>query len=49
VVAQRLSVIVCGHLGAVHAAAMPVLGADVVGVDVDAAKVGMLYEGRAPV
>jgi UDPglucose 6-dehydrogenase len=48
VVAQRLSVIGCGYLGAVHAAAMTELGADVVGVDVDAAKVAMLNDGRAP-
>jgi UDPglucose 6-dehydrogenase len=46
--AARLSVIGCGYLGAVHAAAMASLGHDVVGVDVDAAKVAELSAGRAP-
>src|SRR5664279_3970380 len=45
---MRLSVIGCGYLGAVHAAAMAKLGHDVVGVDVDAAKLEALAEGRAP-
>jgi len=45
---MRLSVIGCGYLGAVHAAAMTELGHDVVGVDVDPAKVAALAEGRAP-
>lgn len=45
---MRLSVIGCGYLGAVHAAAMADLGHDVVGIDVDAAKVEMLSAGRAP-
>lgn len=38
----------CGYLGAVHAAAMVELGHDVVGVDIDAAKVALLAAGRAP-
>ena len=38
----------CGYLGAVHAAAMVELGHEVVGLDVDAAKVALLREGRAP-
>ena len=45
---MRISVIGCGYLGAVHAAAMAQLGHDVVGVDVDAAKVEALSEARAP-
>src|SRR5690606_25759113 len=45
---MRLSVIGCGYLGAVHAAAMADLGHEVVGVDVDAAKVEMLAAGKAP-
>jgi UDPglucose 6-dehydrogenase len=38
----------CGYLGAVHAAAMAELGHEVVGIDVDAAKIALLREGRAP-
>jgi len=45
---MRISVIGCGYLGAVHAAAMAKLGHDVVGLDVDAAKVASLADGRAP-
>ena len=45
---MRISVIGCGYLGAVHAAAMGSLGHDVVGVDVDAAKIEALAAGRAP-
>jgi len=45
---MRISVIGCGYLGAVHAAAMAQLGHDVVGVDVDEAKVAALAAGRAP-
>ena len=45
---MRLSVIGCGYLGAVHAASMAELGHDVVGVDVDAHKVNLLSNGRAP-
>jgi UDPglucose 6-dehydrogenase len=41
-------VIGCGYLGAVHAAAMASIGHDVVGLDVDAAKVAALAAGRAP-
>jgi UDPglucose 6-dehydrogenase len=44
----RISVIGCGYLGAVHAAAMAQLGHDVVGVDVDEAKVAALAAGAAP-
>lgn len=45
---MRISVIGCGYLGAVHAACMAELGHEVVGVDVDATKVGLLSRGRAP-
>lgn len=45
---MKLSVIGCGYLGAVHAAAMAELGHDVVGIDVDSAKVELLNQGRAP-
>jgi UDPglucose 6-dehydrogenase len=45
---MRISVIGCGHLGAVHAACMAKLGHDVVGIDVDARKISELQAGRAP-
>lgn len=45
---MKISVIGCGYLGAVHAAAMASVGHDVIGVDVDPAKVAALSEGRAP-
>ncbi|UYO98348.1 UDP-glucose/GDP-mannose dehydrogenase family protein [Microbacterium sp. M28] len=45
---MRMSVIGCGYLGAVHAAAMASIGHDVVGVDVDAARIAALRSGRAP-
>lgn len=45
---MRISVIGCGYLGAVHAAAMAELGFDTVGVDVDAAKVASLNAGEPP-
>jgi UDPglucose 6-dehydrogenase len=44
----RVSVIGTGYLGAVHAAGMADLGFDVVGVDVDPAKVATLQRGEAP-
>lgn len=43
-----MSVIGCGYLGAVHAAAMASLGNDVVGIDVDEGKVVGLSAGAAP-
>jgi UDPglucose 6-dehydrogenase len=43
---MKLSVIGCGYLGAVHAAAMADLGHEVVGVDVDREKVALLAAGR---
>jgi len=45
---MRLSVIGCGYLGAVHAAAMASLGHDVVGIDVDERKIESLSRGEAP-
>jgi UDPglucose 6-dehydrogenase len=44
----KISVIGCGYLGAVHAACMAELGHEVVGVDVDVAKIEQLSAGRAP-
>lgn len=43
-----ISVIGCGSLGAVHAAAMASIGHRVVRVDVDARKIEALSKGRAP-
>jgi UDPglucose 6-dehydrogenase len=45
---MRVSVIGCGYLGAVHAAAMAALGHDVVGVDTDREKIESLTAGVAP-
>jgi UDPglucose 6-dehydrogenase len=45
---MRLSVIGCGYLGAVHAAAMASIGHDVVGIDVDERKIASLSTGEAP-
>ncbi|NQX27274.1 UDP-glucose/GDP-mannose dehydrogenase family protein [Microbacteriaceae bacterium VKM Ac-2854] len=45
---MKLSVIGCGYLGAVHAAAMVELGHDVIGIDVDQAKIDALAAGNAP-
>ncbi|TFB65860.1 UDP-glucose/GDP-mannose dehydrogenase family protein [Cryobacterium sp. Hz9] len=45
---MRISVIGCGYLGAVHASAMAELGHDVVGIDVDAAKIAQLSVGKPP-
>jgi UDPglucose 6-dehydrogenase len=45
---MRLTVIGTGYLGAVHAACMAELGHDVLGVDVDPAKIAALADGRAP-
>ena len=43
---MRLSVIGCGHLGATHAACMASLGHEVIGVDIDEDKVGLLNSGK---
>jgi len=45
---MRISVIGCGYLGAVHAAAMASLGHEVIGIDVDPGKVATLSAGTAP-
>lgn len=45
---MKISVIGCGYLGAVHAACMADLGHDVVGIDVDPAKIAQLSSGVAP-
>lgn len=45
---MKLSVLGTGYLGAVHAACMAELGFDVIGVDVDAAKIERLKAGKAP-
>ena len=45
---MRISVIGCGYLGAVHAAAMASIGHEVVGIDVDQQKIDALAAGKAP-
>ena len=45
---MRMTVVGCGYLGAVHAAAMASIGHEVVGIDVDERKIGELQQGRAP-
>lgn len=45
---MKVSVVGCGYLGAVHAAAMASLGHEVIGVDVDAVRVEQLSSGEAP-
>lgn len=44
----RISVIGCGYLGTVHAAAMASLGHEVIGIDTDKARVEKLGRGEAP-
>jgi UDPglucose 6-dehydrogenase len=44
----KISVIGCGYLGAVHAASMAKLGHEVVGIDLDHAKVAALAAGKPP-
>ena len=44
----RLTVIGTGYLGATHAICMAVLGYEVLGVDIDAAKIEALASGRVP-
>jgi len=44
----RITVIGCGYLGATHAASMAELGFEVLGLDVDEAKVESLTEARVP-
>lgn len=45
---RRLTVVGCGYLGSVHAAAMAVVGHDVVGFDVDADKIARLAKNDPP-
>lgn len=45
---MKISVIGCGYLGAVHVASMAELGHEVIGIDVDQAKVASLSSGVAP-
>lgn len=45
---MQLSVIGCGYLGAVHAAAMASLGHTVVGIDVDEERIAKLSAGDTP-
>ena len=44
----KFSVIGTGYLGATHAAAMSSLGFEVIGVDVEAAKIAALSKGKVP-
>jgi UDPglucose 6-dehydrogenase len=45
---MKISVIGCGYLGAVHAASMAELGHEVIGIDVDQARIDALAGGKAP-
>ena len=45
---MKLSVVGCGYLGTVHAAAMAQLGHEVVGIDVDHARIDTLQRGEVP-
>ena len=44
----KFSVIGTGYLGATHAAAMSSLGFEVIGVDIEPAKVAALSKGKVP-
>ena len=44
----KVSVIGTGYLGATHAACMSTLGFEVIGVDIDAAKIALLLSGKVP-
>ena len=46
---MKVSVIGCGYLGAVHAVAMAEFGHEVVGIDIDQAKIDALTAGNAPI
>ncbi|HET8604812.1 MAG TPA: UDP-glucose/GDP-mannose dehydrogenase family protein [Marmoricola sp.] len=46
--APRITVVGCGYLGATHAASMAELGFEVLGIDVDQAKIAALQEARVP-
>ena len=45
---MRMTVIGTGYLGATHAACMAELGHEVLGVDVDSAKIDSLKDGVVP-
>ncbi len=45
---MKISVIGCGYLGAVHSAALAELGHDVIGIDIDRAKIEALSAGHPP-
>lgn len=45
---MKISVIGCGYLGAVHAAAMASLGHEVIGFDIDQPKISLLSKGQPP-
>src|SRR5690606_10010533 len=45
---ERISVFGTGYLGATHAAGMAELGHEVIGVDVDEAKIARLQRGEVP-
>lgn len=45
---MKISVIGCGYLGAVHAAAMTRLGHEVIAIDLDAKRINTLSSGTAP-
>jgi UDPglucose 6-dehydrogenase len=44
----KLSVVGTGYLGATHAACMASMGFEVIGVDVDSAKIDLLSQGKVP-
>ncbi|WP_167132214.1 UDP-glucose dehydrogenase family protein [Paramicrobacterium chengjingii] len=46
---MNISVIGCGYLGAVHAAAMASVGHEVIGIDLDNAKIDALAAGNSPI
>ena len=46
--APRITVVGCGYLGATHAACMAELGYEVLGMDIDEARVAALQEARPP-
>src|SRR4051795_8455718 len=48
-VAHRLTVLGTGYLGTTHAACMADLGFEVLGLDIDAAKVARLQAGDLPI
>ena len=45
---MRVTVIGCGYLGTTHAAGMAELGYEVVGLEINSARVEELSAGRAP-